>query len=656
MQIKTFISTLLVIVLVLFLPKQSFSNDYGQNIDSLKTALSKAMADSTRGRFADDISYIYYSFDSDSSIRYARISGEYAKKCGDINLLAQSYNSVGVCMINKSALMSALENFNEAYELYHSVNNKQGEAKMLNNLGVIYTELGEIKKSIEKYKLSYSINKSLETWDVASFALYNIALNEVLDNQIDSARQHANELMNLRKIHPEMIHPAPVFAQLFVESNQLDSALFYAKIAVNDQLLNNESYHSISATITLADILGKSGNYAEAEIQIQAAEDLIKKLSAHESYASLWPVKADIRYKQGRFREAYEYQVKFNQLQDSLDNENQMNILLEVKEKYETDRMQREIQEQGNTLAENKIWISSIFFIACTILGGFIVVLYFLKRNRKLNRVLKFQNSQISLQRQKIISSITYAKKIQQSTLPKEREFSNLFKESFIYFKPKDIISGDFYAFHQIDGKIYVAAIDCTGHGVPGAFMSLIANTKLNRVLNELNERDPGRILNMMHQEIMEALQQEKSEDNAQDGMEMSLCVIDSANQKIQFAGAGNSILIVNNDEVKEYKGGPLGIGGNYAKYTQQNRVSLFETQEISYAEKDTLLMYSDGFYDQIGGPDNKKLNKARFRSFIQSITSGNLSIASVECEKYISSWKMKQPQTDDMMLIGIRL
>ncbi|MFM9986888.1 MAG: SpoIIE family protein phosphatase [Flavobacteriales bacterium] len=614
------------------------------------------MADSTKGRLADDISYIYYSFDLDSSIRYARISGEFARKCGDVNLLAQSYNSVGVCMINKSALMSALENFNEAYELYHSANNKQGEAKMLNNLGVIYTELGEIKNSIEKYKLSYSINKSIETWDVASFALYNIAINEITDKQLDSARFHASELMALRKLHPEMIHPAPVYAQLFIESNQLDSALHYARMAVNDQLLKNETYHRISSTITLADILGKTGRYEEADIQLQVAEDLIKELGAYESNVSFWPVKADIRYKQGRFREAFEYQVKFNQLKDSLDKENQMNILLEVKEKYETDRMQREIQEQGNVLAENKIWISSIFFIACTILGGFIVVLYFLKRNRKLNRVLKFQNSQISLQRQKIISSITYAKKIQQSTLPKEREFSNLFKESFIYFKPKDIISGDFYAFHQIDGKIYVAAIDCTGHGVPGAFMSLIANTKLNRVLNELNERDPGRILNMMHQEIMEALQQEKSEDNAQDGLEMSLCVIDRINQKIQYAGAGNSILIVGNDEIKEYKGGPLGIGGNYAKYAQLNRAPLFETQEIFYSEKETLIMYSDGFYDQIGGPDNKKLNKVRFRSFIQSISSQSLNKANVECEKYISNWRMKQPQTDDMMLIGIRL
>ncbi len=279
-----------------------------------------------------------------------------------------------------------------------------------------------------------------------------------------------------------------------------------------------------------------------------------------------------------------------------------------------------------------------------------------LRKNRRLNRILKGKNLQISHQRQKIISSINYAKRIQQSTLPKENEFKKLFKESFIYFKPKDIISGDFYAYQQIDQKIYVAAVDCTGHGVPGAFMSLIANSKLNKVVNELGERDPGRILACLHKEIQSALHQEDGEEHTMDGVEMSLCAIDLENCKIEFAGAGSSIFIVKKGMIHEYKGNFNGLGGVDHQWSSGHNSQVFVTQTIHYESEDLLYLFSDGIHDQIGGSDLKKLNKALFKEHLLNISQSALDTASQGCEKFINDWRKNQQQTDDMMLIGIRL
>ncbi len=644
------------ICLFLLMASASYTQEYVRQIDSLKLAFEQAKYDSTRGRLLDDISYIYYSYHLDSSIAYAQKSGDYGRKCGDKGLVAQSYNSIGVCLVNKAALMSAMENFDRAYEIYHSIDDKRGEAKMVNNLGVIYTEIGEYAKAIEKYKLSYAINSELKLWDIASSALFNIALNEIYLKNFDLALTHANELQLLRSKYPNAIHPAPLYADIFQHNNMLDSARFYAELAVNDHVARGETYLTISSRVILAEIQLKLGDIETAGKLIRYCDEQIEINNYTDSKIKLLPLKAKYLSLIGSFEEAFKAQSEYVALKDSVDKANRMNIINDLNARYETGRMENEIAEQDEQLAENKTWLTAFFLIACILTLGLAAVAIFLKKNKRLNRLLKTQNAHINIQRQKIISSITYAKKIQQSTLPKETDFLSLFKESFIYFKPKDIISGDFYAYQIIDSKTYIAAIDCTGHGVPGAFMSLIANSKLNRVVNEFQERDPGRILASMHREIQHALQQENNIDNAQDGLEMSICVIDRAINTIQFAGAGSSIMMMHNNELKEYKGAPLGIGGNMPISALSGRNLNFQTQSIPFSENDMLLMYSDGFHDQIGGADNKKLNKSKFRDFVQELYRNNLLKATEYSERFINTWRKNQPQTDDIMLIGIRL
>jgi serine phosphatase RsbU (regulator of sigma subunit) len=625
-------------------------------IDSLMQEMHHAKTDSAKSRLLYAVGDQYYNINLDSCLHYANQSNQLAKKKGTKLTEAKAANLIGICMLNKSCLISALENFNKSYQIYQSLNDKSGEAKLLNNLGVIYSQLGEYTSAIDKYKRSYALNMELQNYALASSALFNISSNELEDGQVDLALQHAKDLQKLKMEHPEADEPADLYASIFLHKNMLDSASKYCEKSMEEYSRLGDIQFTANARLTMATIQMKQGNLNTAYQLMLSAQKDIDAHDLTEQKISLLKLKSEYFNATNQQHAAYSAQLEYINLKDSIAENNKLNTLIDLNLQYETERMEKELESQEMQLAENKIWFGSIAFIAISLFIAFISVFYFLGKNKKLNRVLSLQNDQINQQRQKIISSIKYAKKIQQSTLPHAADFKTLFKESFIYVKPKDIISGDFFAYQVVGNSTYVAAIDCTGHGVPGAFMSLIANTKLNRVINELGERDPGRILAAMHREIQKALQQETNDDNAMDGMEMSICMIDKEKQTIQFAGAGSSILLMQNNQLMEYKGTPLGIGGRCGMGKVNGYSPSFATIQIPYAENDTLFLYSDGFHDQIGGAENKKLNKTRFNAFVQNLSNLNLFTASDLTEKFLNNWRSNQPQTDDIMLIGIRL
>jgi serine phosphatase RsbU (regulator of sigma subunit) len=186
--------------------------------------------------------------------------------------------------------------------------------------------------------------------------------------------------------------------------------------------------------------------------------------------------------------------------------------------------------------------------------------------------------------------------------------------------------------------------------------MSLIANAKLNKVVNEMGERDPGRILTAMHREIQLSLHQEHGEEHTMDGVEMSLCAIDYARNIIEFAGAGSSIFLARQGQIIEYKGEISGLGGVDYTWNRGHVSTHFKTREIQYHAGDQLYMFSDGMHDQIGGQELKKLNKSKFKEHIAFLSTQAWDQAVTLCENFISEWRRNHHQTDDMMLIGIKL
>ncbi|MFI5149453.1 MAG: two-component regulator propeller domain-containing protein [Bacteroidia bacterium] len=263
---------------------------------------------------------------------------------------------------------------------------------------------------------------------------------------------------------------------------------------------------------------------------------------------------------------------------------------------------------------------------------------------------LKGANDQLSLAFNDIKDSINYARRIQQAILPLENEIKKELPEHFIYFRPRDVVSGDFYWFNKKNDTLFIAACDCTGHGVPGAFMSIIGNSLLNEIAHETSVSEPAFILNMLREKIIFALKQHTGEQESKDGMDMVLCSIDRKRNKLVFAGANNPLYLIQNGELKEFKGNkqPIGVYGDVLKP--------FTSTEIDIARGDLIYLFSDGYPDQFGGPKGKKFLYTRFKELLVSVSKKDMEQQHTELDQIFHSWKGSLEQVDDVLVIGIRI
>ncbi len=261
------------------------------------------------------------------------------------------------------------------------------------------------------------------------------------------------------------------------------------------------------------------------------------------------------------------------------------------------------------------------------------------------------QRNQIEKQNNEIKASILYASRIQKAVLPPKESFGQHFGEHFILFKPKDIVSGDFYYLNTKDDKIIVAAADCTGHGVPGAFMSVLGTSLLNHILSQFDgDFTAGDILTRLRTEVKSALGQSKDDSQSKDGMDMSLCVLKKGDNKIHYAGAYNPLIIVRNKKINRYKGDPMPIGVHIKEKDS------FTDQELEIQKGDMIYMYSDGYQDQFGGSDNRKFLPKNLRSKLLEISGKAMHEQHQILDNVFEDWKGDKNQVDDVLVIGLRI
>lgn len=276
-----------------------------------------------------------------------------------------------------------------------------------------------------------------------------------------------------------------------------------------------------------------------------------------------------------------------------------------------------------------------------------------LRAYRELKRIEDIVNertAELAERNQEIIDSIRYAKRIQNAILPNIESIQKIFPESFIYFQPKDIVSGDFYWFSNFKQYCIFASIDCTGHGVPGALMSIIGYNILTRIIKDLSLVEPSEILMMLDIQIKDFLRNENSETAPiRDGMDLSLCSVDTQHQTISFAGANRPIFFAHNGELEEYHGDRNPVGDAMIEHKS------FHTQTIKYEYGDRLYLFSDGFVDQFGGDIGKKYGHRRFKEFMQSIQKVPLRDQHMEIKFEFEKWKGSNRQIDDVSLLGIQ-
>ena len=343
----------------------------------------------------------------------------------------------------------------------------------------------------------------------------------------------------------------------------------------------------------------------------------------------------------------------------------QLDRINQINEEIKTKESELEQLDLKNQLLNNIILASMMVLVVFLIMLFFIAKLYVGKRrdNQKLvrqneqieeqNVEITAQKDEITAQKDKIVESIRYAQKIQQAVMPPQEYFSKYLPDHFIMLKPRDIVSGDFFWGNDIGDKFVFTAADCTGHGVPGAFMSLLGIAFLNDITARMTEDNisAGEILTLLRSDIITYLRQTGRDDEQKDGMDMAVCVYDRKNFKIQYAGAHNPLILIHNGELLQTDADEMPIG------YYENQTERFTNHELKVEKGDMLYLFSDGYADQFGmsGGKRRKYMIKNFRNFLMQIHSLDLPVQKQRLEENLDNWRGNLKQLDDVLVMGVR-
>ena len=267
---------------------------------------------------------------------------------------------------------------------------------------------------------------------------------------------------------------------------------------------------------------------------------------------------------------------------------------------------------------------------------------------KKAEQLLLEKHKELEQHNKDMVDSIQYASRIQEAILPDVQKIKNAFADAFVLYQPKDVVSGDYYFFYQRNNKIFVAAVDCTGHGVPGALMSIIANGILKEVIVKKGIEDPSEILYALDEELFLALN--KNGETTNDGMDVALGVFDLDKNTIAYSGAFRPMLLVRDNRFIEFEGNlyPIGFYGDVEK--------VFVSKEIELKKDDTFYFFTDGYCDQFGGEQKKKFNRNRFKELLLAAQSMEMEEQQSFLQYALLNWRQEEPQVDDVCIIGVRI
>ena len=262
---------------------------------------------------------------------------------------------------------------------------------------------------------------------------------------------------------------------------------------------------------------------------------------------------------------------------------------------------------------------------------------------------LQIKNEQITVKNKEITDNVNYARRIQAAILPEVSTIRQTFPESFVLYLPKDIVSGDFFSFFRNDKNAIIITADCTGHGVTGAFLSVVGNSLLRQIINERRINDPGLVLDNLHEEMISALNQRNNEST--DGMDVAICSLDLERNVLKYAGANRPLWIVRGEELIVHSPNKFPVGGLQITHEEN-----FLSHEIQLKPNDAFYIFSDGYADQFGGEAGKKLMTKKFKEMLLSIQHLEMDEQQKHLSDYLESWKGENEQVDDVLVIGVRV
>lgn len=501
----------------------------------------------------------------------------------------------------------------QALKLVKESGDREIESETTSVLGLIYTRLCNFTKALEYYQQALDIRNELGDEAAAASSINRIAMIHRLSKEYDTALDYYFQTLTIRQRIGQT--DAIPWTYLGIASTYEDLKKYSeAKDYYRMGLLNSDRRCALQCRMGIARIMAKSDHDEDAQKEFLEALSLAEEIKAK-------PLQAEIHFSLVKHYEsvkkpdtALEHFKKYYALREEVLSEETRNRMqkLEITHATETAEKEKEI--------------------------------YRLKHVE-----LKAAFDIIEEKNREIISGISYAQRIQQAILPEMDEVPGLADQCFIIYRPRDIVSGDFYWFKELDGNLIIAAADCTGHGVPGALMSMLGISFLDEIVTREKLLDPSEILSQLRLEVIRALRQTGKEGEQKDGMDISLCVIDRRINMLHFAGAYNSIYVASANDITEYNADHMPIG-----IYQKSDVP-FTKQNIPLNSGDMVYLFSDGMADQFGGPAGKKFKYAALKNLFLEVNNNTLEEQKRIIEARFLEWKGDLEQVDDVMIIGLK-
>lgn len=607
------------------------------------------------------------------------LAADSVKKLSLLNAIALLYNNVGLIYKSKGEYDKAIDYYQQNLKIQEEIGNTLNMARGRANIGNVYFFFAvDLDKALDYYQQSlelftrYAEEKKDDPVEAGNgkTGMANTYLN--IGNLYNEKNDAGRALDNLRKalnLYQELDNKtmeADILSRMgmvYLQGGSYQEALDASLNALKTFREVGQQREEASILKNIGNIYFKWGRYNESLEYLNQSIKISKDLHLKKEVYDVYKDKSEVLAALGNYKDALENYANYVVLKDSSIREENMKQISELETKYETERVEKEndLLNTQNKLQEadikrQRVIMMSLILLALVIFGfgSFAYRQYRAKKKANIlleeqNIEIKQQRDQIFQQKQEITDSIHYASRIQKAVLPPESTLEQL-SDHFILYKPRDIVSGDYYWMTRKDDKTIILAADCTGHGVPGAFMSMLGISFMNEIVNKNDETQANEILNQLRENVVHSLHQKGKEGEQQDGMDLALCVIDNDLKKMQFAGAYNPLYLIRNGELTEYKPDKMPIG------IYKEQAKNFSNNIIDIRKGDCLYLFSDGYVDQFGGPKTKKFMAKNFKDLLVSIAPEPMNKQKDILDKTIEEWKAHVEQVDDILVLGLRI
>ena len=672
-------------------------------IDSLESVLKTSIKDTNRVNTLLNLCAAYQQTDPNKVDFYLKEATQLSNELKAPKQIAECFFTQGLYEYGKGNFAAAKKNYQEALALFEQEKNQTRAATMIYNIGVLEVYTGNYAKANEAFFKTLKIYELLDKKDLMSncysaignvygrqgnskkeeeFHLKSLNLRLELKDKYGIAASYINigNVYGRRKMYDTalsyyfkglkigeeiknqkwILNALGNIGSIYAEEGKFDDALKYLSkglfIAENigDKKSLSTYLNTIGNCYSSLNKLPTAKGYLERGLEISKQTGNKEEIKA--SYQNL----SDLLNKMGDYKQAYSYHVMYSNIKDSILNEENSAQINDMQAKYDSEKQEQKIEllNKNNEIQTAKskqqqiiIWSIGLGLFLVLVLAFFIFRQF--KEKQKANIALQSAYIEIEVKNKDITDSINYARRIQTAILPSIENLQKQLSNSFIIYKPKDIVSGDFYWFAEKDNRLIVAIADCTGHGVPGAFMSMVGNDILTQIVIEKGITKPNMILTALHEGVKKSLKQDTNASDTKDGMDIAIVSFDKKNySNVEFAGALRPLWLVKNGtkEIIEYKADKHSIGGAYS-----DDARAFTNHELNLDNGDSFYLSTDGYADQFGGEQGKKMMTKNMKELLISIHSKPMSEQKVILENNFQSWKANREQVDDVLVFGVR-